>query len=525
MLLLLLNWGCMSVDQAPCETEAPVPGALRVGIVECEEALPSGANGVVGDLMLANSEAYAIIRMDSEAKYFLHVGGGSLVDMGQWGRRESLAEAVPLVGGRWMRASDVDWGIDESGAWVRLEGIAEPIHFLDADPSGSGRITYRLGATGTSLEVEGADGLLFLGEEGGRLVDEAWEGDESRFSMEGVERDLGGAVRFAGDTLTLEAIAEDAPEDESPEAALWMPEFADAVRVVLDVDVYPSRRSRENPDDALARLSAEGVGLVVLTPVDEVGVPPEAGDADARVIGGSLAEAPGLGQVVVWPVNAKSHKPAHGAAPWEGLDAAGVLAAAKTEASGRRAMVDVAWAEAAGPMVDWSVQPDLIALNSLEEFHRVRALWQTGAGIGFTGPTTWVPADTTSLPSLAALERPLLSAQSSASSGPLLLVERHPSEWPHWDVLRLRTDALVDHSVEALSLWNVDGLLHEVSLSEQEDAIDSALLVPSQDEVWAMLTGADWAVSSVTVPQQSGVYESDRTVLRDSDAVFDRYAP
>ena len=145
MLALLLSLGCVSVDQASCERGVPASGEVRVGLVECEEALPSGANGAVGDLMIANSEVYAIIRLDSEAKYFLHVGGASLVDMAQWGLRESVAEAVPLTQGRWMRSSEVTWGLDEQGAWIGVEGIAEPLHFLEAEPPKSQRIVYRLG--------------------------------------------------------------------------------------------------------------------------------------------------------------------------------------------------------------------------------------------------------------------------------------------------------------------------------------------------------------------------------------------
>lgn len=510
MLALLLSSGCLSVDPASCEQGAPAVGEVRVGLVECEDALPSGANGAVGDLLVANSDVYAIVRMDSEAKYFLHVGGGSLVDMGQWGRRESLAEAVPLVGGRWMRSSRVDWGSDELGAWVRLEGVAEPLHFLEADAAEEQSVVYRLGHAGSTLELEGADGLLFLGEEGGELVGEAWEGDDSRFSMEGLARDLGGALRFSGNFLELEGIEELEDEDsEDPisEEEPWIAESEGAVQLAIGVETYPSRRSREPAVQALDRLSTDGAGLVVLAPVDEVGVAPGRGEHHARVLGGSRTEAPGRGSVVVWPVSAKSHKPAHGAASWEGLDALGVLSSAKNAAAGRRAMVDIEWASAAGPMEEWTVVPELIHLQDLDDFHAVRNLWTAGAAIGFAGPTTWVPADTTELPSISAMERGLLLQQSTASSGPVLLAERNASSRPQWDRVRLFSRVLQDHAVDSVEIWSVDERLYESPIPEAVDGLEQTILVPAEQEVWALLRGDDWAVSSVLIPQQSGVIQ------------------
>ena len=510
MLALLFGWGCASVGQVPCSLEVPAPGEVFVGLVECEDALPSGANGAVGDLMLSNSEAYALIRMDSEAKYFLHVGGGGLVDMGLWGKRESLAEAVPLVGGRWMRSSQVDWGSDESGAWVRVEGVAEPLHFLEADAPEAQSVVYRLGSSGSTLELEGADGLLFLGEEGGVLVGEAWEGDESRFSMEGLARDLGGALRFSGNLLELQGIEEPEPEEEEsedspPEEEPWLAELDGAVRLALGVESYPSRRSREPAADALDRFSADGAGLVVLAPVDEVGVAPGRSERHARVLGGSRSEAPGLGSVVVWPVSAKSHKPAHGAAIWEGLGALDVLSSAKNSSAGRRAMVDVDWAEAAGVMEEWTVRPELILLKELSDFDRIRALWESGSQVGFAGPSTWVPADTTELPSLAAIERGLLLQQSTASSGPLLLAEREASARPQWDRVHLRVEVMAEQNAESVEIWSVDQMLMEEPLLA--DTASSTVLVPAEQEVWAILRGEDWAVSSVLLPQQSGLVE------------------
>ena len=39
------------------------------------------------------------------------------------------------------------------------------------------------------------------------------------------------------------------------------------------------------------------------------------------------------------------------------------------------------------------------------------------------------------------------------------------------------------------------------------DTASSTVLVPAEQEVWAILRGEDWAVSSVLLPQQSGLVE------------------
>lgn len=482
---------------------APEQGQVRVGLVECEAALPTGANASVGDLMVSNSEGYAIFRMDSVSKYFLHVGGGGLLDMGLWGDRESLAEAVPLSDGRWIRGGSVDWGLDDLGAWVRVTGLGRPIHFLEAGQDEAQEVLFRWPLEGTTLRLEGADGLLFLGEEGGEVVEGAWEGGDSRFTMNGLQRDLGGAVRFDGDSLHLEKrAAEEEAEEEEPEeeAEGWVAEFDGAVGLVLNQDVYPSRRSRLTPEEALKLRSEEGVGLVVLAPVDEVGVAPDRKEDQARVIGGSLAEAPGLGRVVVWPVSAKSHKPAHGAAAWEGLGAEEVLSLAKNASSGRRAMVDSEWVDAAGAMANWSTLPELIWLESVADFHRVREAWETGTRIGFAGPMTWVPADTTALPSLAEIERGLLLQLSSASSGPMLLSERSPSGRMNWDVVRIRLEGVDGYDVDALEVWGSEGMIRAIDLSDSVAQWEGGVLVPASQDVWVVLDGADWAVSSVLSP-------------------------
>ena len=70
-----------------------------------------------------------------------------------------------------------------------------------------------------------------------------------------------------------------------------------AVRLELDVETFPSRRSREPTLVGLDRLSGEGAGLVVLAPVDEVAVSPDRGEGHARVLAGSRADVGGEPQL------------------------------------------------------------------------------------------------------------------------------------------------------------------------------------------------------------------------------------
>ena len=157
-------------------------------------------------------------------------------------------------------------------------------------------------------------------------------------------------------------------------------------------------------------------------------------------------------------------------------------------------------------MEEWTVVPELILLKELGDFDRIRGVWSRGSTIGFAGPNTWVPADTSSLPSLAAMERGLLFQQSTASSGPLLLADREASSRLEWDRVSVRIRFSGEQSASALEVWSVDGKLYEDELLG-EDAEARTVLVPAEKEVWALLRGEDWAVSSVLVPQQSGIVE------------------
>ena len=153
---------------------------------------------------------------------------------------------------------------------------------------------------------------------------------------------------WEGPVLSVSAELSSSDEDvvlEAREAP-----YTDAVRVKLGVDVFPSRYSRKTVFQAAEEAIEDSASLVMVSSVDEVASGIVEEDWPIRMLMGSETRSPSVGRVWTWPWSSKSHKPAHGAAAWKDLTAQEVLASAKNGASGRRAMVDMDWIEAAGPM-------------------------------------------------------------------------------------------------------------------------------------------------------------------------------
>jgi hypothetical protein len=455
----------------------------------------------VGDVLLANHEIYAIFQMHPSSQYFLHVAGGGLVDLGFWDEGEELAEALALVNGHWFEGPEVDWGVDENGAFFRLSGTTEAVHFLDsAGTSPSSRsVEWRLGREGRFIEANGADEILFLGEEGGEVNTQGeWRGQESLFS--------GGAVLSSSDEdVVLEA-------REAP--------YSDAVRVKLGVDVFPSRYSRKTVFQAAEEAIEDGASLVMVSSVDEVASGVVEEDWPIRMLMGSETRSPSAGRVWTWPWSSKSHKPAHGAAAWKDLTAQEVLASAKNGASGRRAMVDMDWIEAAGPMKNWTLVPELVWIESPEDAARVRELWELGAGLAFVSEHTWLPVDSSPLPALSTMERELLWGQTSVSSGPSLLGFRESSETEGLDSVRFVLRGLSEAEPVSARLWSATDLLDELVWGADGVDFRGEFLAPADQDVWVEIRGSSvWALSSVH--SASLLPEPNCTGMSDADTVFD----
>ena len=500
----------------------PGPGEVQIGVLHCAEEIPAYAEGQVGDLLLANEEVYAIVRTDPASKYFLHVGGGTLVDFGLWDEPEVVGELVPVFSGAWVRSGELVWGQDGSVVWARVEGVAEPIGFLGADASLEASIEFRLSTSGTKLGFSGSDSVLFLGEEGGFLTSSnTWEEDGQRLEMGELLLDLGGAVWMDGREVVIDFSApssEEEPGSDLDPSANWRPEgFA---RVDFQTHAYPSRDSRVDALSAQNASAQSGAALTLLTAIDEVVVLKENDEAPNRVLSASLAKTLMEGSVLSWPWAPKNHRPAHGAIPWEGLGALDVLALAKAGDS-RRGLVDLDWVNAAGPMEDWNPVPELVWLDGLSDFHEMRARWNWGASLGFAGPVTWVPVATVELPSLAELERPLLQQRSVAGNGPVLDVERLVGEDSSWDQLTVSVQLDQAQSNVMLSVWSPNHLLDERVFSEAADVLEWVTQVPSHLDVWVSFEGDGWAVSSVRLASRRAAPDLQGGLMRRTDAVFD----
>lgn len=256
----------------------------------------------------------------------------------------------------------------------------------------------------------------------------------------------------------------------------------DAVLVDLFRAPFPSRLSRVEQNDDLELASAGGIGFVVQAPPDEIGRPYQSDwtERTTRVQAGSLALTEDVGRVWSWPWSGNDKRPGHGAVRWAGLDASDVLAAADGyDVPNRVLVVDAAWVAAAGNSALWPEDPDLLFLEDLDDLETYFGLLDQGLRIGVAGPLTWVSADPDAgLPSVAAMERGLVTHQSLATTGPHLewrVVEVGLPSEPHRVFVSADGEIWADGALVASGAgW------HEVS---------------AERWVVVVLRGEDWAVS------------------------------
>lgn len=121
--------------------------------------------------------------------------------------------------------------------------------------------------------------------------------------------------------------------------------------------------------------------------------------------------------------------------------------------------------------------------------------------MGVVGPLTWLPAETTSLPSIAACERSIVLGETVATNGMLLKLEVVDGQWaPSTRAatnLRLSVQGRSDLQVDAVSLWSGGA---EVSRWEPPGGILAGWTAQasawSDNWVLAVAEGADWAITS-----------------------------
>lgn len=280
-----------------------------------------------------------------------------------------------------------------------------------------------------------------------------------------------------------------------PSSLGWVP-------LDLDRPARPARDDHKDPADALAEAAALGLAFVVFAPDGEVGevtLSPWWSER-LRAVSGSEAQGEQVGAVVSFPWDANSRLAGHGAVNPEGLDAERLAVAAMGSVTPNRlGVVDAAWVNAAGPPGDWAMPPDGLRLVSLDELPTLLELYGRGARVAPVGPLTWTqvdPADPS--PSVAALTRGLATARTSASSGPLLLLDLgddQDADGTLTATVQLYGDR--ETQVDTVELW-VDGAIVQAFEPERAGGqlLSAQAQISGERYAVAVARGPSWAVSA-----------------------------
>ncbi len=619
----------------------------------CSDEVPYTGEGRIGDYLLQNARASAIIRTPAEALTLLDLPGGTLVDFVHLDRYDVVFEAVPLIDRGWMVSEEVETGADADSAWLTLRGSTWPIGALGGSEGRPAELTWRLRADSDRVEIEGAEGLYIQGRTNTYLVDEhlaRWDVRLQPVDAAGrpapLVEDLGGALIYEGVGAVLSGPADDVyralwpegqavsgscPEGERVEVRAgervlaWLePEFdtrvpaeadalvcaatgrADGVPVPPELDLalapgaetallvrvadhlgedvpavvqwgpgedqrapvppgggevypgvgdyelrvsygpradtwegrvsvpeggarvdvvlnrridsegwiaadlfrapWPSRYSRRFPSDDLTLAAAEGFTYVVQAPPDEVAQPYQDADQERwtdallRYEAGSLADTD-AGRIWSWSWSGSTRYAGHGAVAWSGLSPEDALALASDGLEPyRKNVVDAAWLAAAGPPHMWNPPPMMVAIQDAGELPLLLEVFEAGYYPGVVGPVTWLPAETSSLPSLAACQRGLLTGQSVGSSGPLLTLSAgEPIDLGPWiHPLHVRLQSRPEDALSVLELY-VDGQVVERWALDGRD-VDEGVNLPGERYAFAVARSEDGSGFAVTSP-------------------------
>lgn len=286
-----------------CEPLAELgEGEARIKPVGCTDELPRSSEGRTWDWLMQNSQLSVIVRQPGESLSIVGGPGLTVVDAAVPGWNDRLMELIPLVDGLAVRPESWEAGVDEAGAYLRVEGVTEALRGLPAAEGVEGQaagFTWRLAPGSNALTAEGATALYV---HGGRSTEALGAGyyhsGTALISAAEDAVDLGGARIIAADTLFVglwPAVHEQAWPD-GPRASGSC--SGDDVRA-LDADGVVLARLPVEFDGALPPGAASLVCLAdghadgAPTPLGE-GLelsPGEAGRLRPRVIDGETGEA------------------------------------------------------------------------------------------------------------------------------------------------------------------------------------------------------------------------------------------
>lgn len=209
--------------------------------------------------------------------------------------------------------------------------------------------------------------------------------------------------------------------DDATAVTLWRDMDLDhAVLVDLDLRAAPDAGTATAAWDALHFAYSEGFGYAVVVADDEIPVVNRYyHDVITPVVGSRANDL-----VWSWPWAANPRYAAHGAVPWEGLDALDLLQVSDGGVNTHRTtIVRAAWvaqARALAAPSTWSPRPDMFWLASYDDLPTYLGLLSDWIPVSPAGPSTWVNiGEARNAP---AIEKGLLDGTTTAGNGPRLEV-------------------------------------------------------------------------------------------------------
>ena len=187
----------------------------------------------------------------------------------------------------------------------------------------------------------------------------------------------------------------------------------------LSLITAPDRRERRDDDDVLIEAAAAGVGFAVLVARDEVSSanPDTLDGLPART--GSRSR--GVGEPVAWPWSPSNNRPAHGAAPWDGLSAEDLLSV-MARRDGRTTIVGLDWLASATDPLDWLPTPDLVRVQGIDDLPALVSLYDDWIALPPVGPLTWVEGLSPASYAVVDVEAMLQRGRTIATNGPRIVL-------------------------------------------------------------------------------------------------------
>ncbi|MEY3212219.1 MAG: hypothetical protein RIT28_2700, partial [Pseudomonadota bacterium] len=275
---------------------------VRIKPVGCTDELPRSSEGRTWDWLVQNSRLSVIIRQPGESLSIVGGPGLTVVDAAVPGWNDRLFELIPLVNGLAVRPERWEAGVDDAGAFLRVEGVTEALRGLPAADGAEGEaagFTWRLAPGSNALTAEGVTALYV---HGGRSTEALGAGyyhsGTALVSAAEDTVDLGGARIIGADTLFV-GLWPDVHEQAWPDGARASGSCIGNDVRVLDADGAVLARLPVDFDSALPPGAvsivclADGHADGASTPIGAglTLTPGEAGRVRPRVIDGETGES------------------------------------------------------------------------------------------------------------------------------------------------------------------------------------------------------------------------------------------